>query len=416
MLRRRSRGRGSGGYDGRDSSDGDGGGWLPFRAVQMVMVHEIAHCVEMNHGRAFWALRGRLAGQLRELWERGYTGDGMWGVGRRVFGGGEGCVAGRGEDEGGAVRVCGGTFGRRGGGRKRKRKRERVGGDGRALGGDEGVKGRLEGGKNAKGRPRVAGSLRGRELRAAAAMARFEERREEGKDEESTLSGSETESEDEDAEAMGEAFEVDGSRMRDDKGRGMVKMCEDEDQDDVHVKREIEELQGLDGIGTTSRTTAARDLTAVDRTESRRAEGVAKALSHTNNDPPDRIRMEDIPQYVEKEDGPSPKNIKAVRINVRPLSHSNKDTASTIASQPKNPPATARTEISEPSEIVCPICSMSNGLGSLLCIACSHVLDTRKITRYWRCRSDACQGSQYINAADCGRCGICGARKDDDRS
>lgn len=331
--------------------------------------------------------------------------------------------------------VCGGTFRTsRGGKRKRglagaekkketyaerqqRRIKKKFGVNGQALGGNEEAKVKLENGKKAEGKPRVAGSLRGRELRAAAALARFEEKKEEEeeiKDKEWMLSGSETESDYEDVEIKGEAFDLDGSRMRDGKGRGLVKVCEDEDQDDIHVKQEIEELQELDDVGTNSRT-AARDRTTVDRTKYRDAERAATSLSQASShkDPPDRIRMEDIPQYVEKEDRPSDNNIKAVNINVRPLSHTKKDMSIKPSSQTSDPSAKAPTETSEPSEMICPICSMSNGPGSLLCIACSHVLDTSKITKYWQCRSDACQGSQYINAADCGRCGICGARKDD---
>lgn len=394
----------------------------------MVMVHELAHCVRMDHGGGFWEVRNRFAGELRGLWARGYTGDGLWGRGRTVLSGEYHAGGGVG-DEVLPARVCGGTFRSwRGGKRKRggagakgkretyaERQQRRIerdfGVNGVALGGDEETKVKLEKGKKAKGRPRVAGSLRGRELRAAAALARFEAKKEDEeqvKDEEWMLSGSETESDYEDAEAKEEAVDLDGSRMRDGTGRGLVKVCEDEDQDDVHVKQEIEELQGLDDVGTNSPPIAARDRTAVDRTESRRAESAGTRWSR---DPPDRVRMEDIPQYVEREDCPSAKN---VHINVRALVNAKKDTAKKPTSQTSNLPAKAPTETSEPSETICPICSMSNGLGSLLCIACSHVLDTSKITKYWHCRSNACQGSQYVNAADCGRCGICGARKDDD--
>lgn len=393
------------------------GHWLSFRSVQMVMMHELAHCLQMNHGREFWKVRNQFAGELRELWAKGYTGDGLWGRGQTLLSG-EYHTGRRTEDEALPAHVCGGTFrSSRGGKRKRggageenkkketyaerqqRRIRKKFGVNGQALGGAEETKVKLEKGKKAKGKPRVAGSMRGRELRAAAALARFEETKEEEtevKDEEWMLSGSETESDYEDVEVKGHAFELDGSRMRDDKGRGMIKVCEDEDQDDIHVKQEVEELQGLDDFGSSSQTTAARDRTTVER----------------NIDPPDRLRMENIPQDVEKEDCPSAKNTKAVQLNVRPLLNANKAAPNETASQRSNPPATAPTKTSEPSETICSICSMSNGLGSLLCIACSHVLDTSKITRYWRCRNVACQGSQYINAADCGRCGICGARKE----
>ena len=418
------------------------GRWLSFRSVQMVMAHELAHCVQMNHGGEFWKVRDRFAGELRGLWERGYTGDGLWGRGRTLLSG-EYHTGGRTEDEVLPARVCGGTFrSRRGGKRKRggagggerrketyaerqqRRIKRKFGVNGVALGGDEETKVKLEKGKKAKGKPRVAGSLRGRELRAAAALARFEEKKEEDgeeeelKGEERMLSGSETESDYEDTEAVGEAFDVDGSRMRDGKGRGMVKVCEDEDQDDVHVKQEIEELQGLDDVGTDSRPTAARDPTTVDPTKPCRAERAGTDLSQVSTSkyrvPTDRVRMEDIPQYVENDDRQSAKNTKAVKINIRPLLSAKNETPNGTASRTSSPPVPAPPRISDSLETICPICSMSNDPGSLLCIACSHVLDTSKITKHWRCRTDACQGSQYINAADCGRCGICGARKDGD--
>lgn len=82
--------------------------------------------------------------------------------------------------------MCGGTFTSR---RSKKRKlkpkitykeqkerriRKKFGAHGVTLGADEATKSKLEKGKRPIGKPRVAGSVRGRELRAAAALSRFE--------------------------------------------------------------------------------------------------------------------------------------------------------------------------------------------------------------------------------------------------
>lgn len=434
------------------------GHWLSFRSVQMVMMHELAHCLQMNHGREFWKVRNQFAGELRELWGKGYTGDGLWGRGQTLLSG-EYHDGGRTEDEVLPAHVCGGTFrSSRGGKRKRggagsekkketyaerqqRRIKRKFGVNGVALGGDDETKVKLENGKKPKGKPRVAGSMRGRELRAAAALARFGEKKEEEEqvqDESTLLSGSETESDYEDVDVKGEAFDLDGSRMRDGKGRGLVKVCEDEDQDDVHVKQEIEELQGLDNVGTGSRTTVARNpTTTAHQTGSRPAERAGSNLKRVSTssyeNPPDRIRMQDIPQYVGNEDSPPTSNPNAVvQINIRPSLHTAKTSTpyKTASSQPSSssnhpppPPqiiATTTTQQIHPSnssseETTCPICSMSNEPGSLLCVACSHVLDTSKVTRYWRCqrRGGACEeGSEYVNSADCGRCGVCGGKRE----
>ncbi len=46
------------------------GHWLPFRHVQMVMVHELSHCKQMNHSPAFWKVRNQYAAELRLLWDK----------------------------------------------------------------------------------------------------------------------------------------------------------------------------------------------------------------------------------------------------------------------------------------------------------------------------------------------------------
>jgi hypothetical protein len=166
------------------------GGWVPFNFVQMVMMHELAHNVHMNHGKGFWAERNKFSNDLRELWGKGYTGEGFWGNGRTLES--LQAVAGNStipSQELADLQVCGGTFRSRGRKRKRagdrqdltrkerrdKRIEKKFGKNGKALGEDEGRRMMLKVGKKGTigGKPRVANSKRGRELRAAAALARF---------------------------------------------------------------------------------------------------------------------------------------------------------------------------------------------------------------------------------------------------
>ncbi|KAL4730022.1 hypothetical protein ACLX1H_002052 [Fusarium chlamydosporum] len=231
------------------------GRWLPFNYVQMVMMHELAHCKQMNHSRAFWAVRNSYASQMHELWSKNYTGDGIWGRGANLA---------TGEWEKNTVladeilpeHLCGGTYRSR---RKRKvkpqlsyqeRKERRIlkkfGANGVALGADEVEKVKLESGKKIQAKPRVAGSMRGRELRAAAALARFEKQKDEPdpvKEDDETESGSGSEFEDEPDSK--DAIDVDGKKLLDGKGRGMVRVCEDEDADDPGARDETQELQRM---------------------------------------------------------------------------------------------------------------------------------------------------------------------------
>ncbi|KAJ9647309.1 hypothetical protein H2199_002296 [Coniosporium tulheliwenetii] len=242
---------------------GGGWQWLSFRSVQMVMMHELAHCKQMNHSGAFWKVRDLYAGDLRGLWARNYTGEGLWGRGRALENGAfmeDGVQAQLEEPKS----LCGGTF--RSSGRKRKRKgagkeREKLsyaerqqrrilrkfGANGIALGADEDTKVKLEAGNISKGKPRVAGSARGRELRAAAALARFDQAKTVDVKNEEEGSGSETDSDfDESSSNEVAALDVDGKAMLDMRGHGLVKVCEGEGGDDKDARREMAELQDLE--------------------------------------------------------------------------------------------------------------------------------------------------------------------------
>ncbi|MCJ1450015.1 hypothetical protein MMC28_000343 [Mycoblastus sanguinarius] len=383
------------------------GHWLSFRSVQMVMMHELAHCKQMNHSGAFWKVNNQFKGELRELWAKGYSGDGLWGRGQTLLSG-EYDTGRNIENEVLPRNLCGGTFrSSRGGKRKRiggekkqetyaERQQRRIakkfGVNGCTLGDDTDTRVKLENGKQPKGKPRVAGSARGRELRAAAALARFGQNKdEEAKKEEDTNSESESESGYDDADAKNEAFDVDGSRLRDGQGRGMVKVCGDEDQDDTNVKREMEELHELGNDNRNIRPVEA-----------------PQQVKRPHDAHPNRS-LWDIPQYVEKDEQPAP------------LQNGSKRPAPTVRAKKQAMTEPYRTLVAGPpdlsnsapliTQMICPICSMANDPSALLCNACSHVLDTSKITKYWQCKSDACKGSQYVNAADYGLCGVCGARK-----
>ncbi|KAI9770944.1 MAG: hypothetical protein M1840_002648 [Geoglossum simile] len=261
------------------------GHWLPFRHVQMVMMHELAHCKQMNHSGAFWKVRNQYCNELRQLWRQNYTGDGFWSRGQTLLSG-QYTTSSLPATEVLPDSLCGGTY-RTSYGRKRKRGREssgrsslsyaerqqrriarKFGVHGSVLGEDQNWRATLEQGKKTKGMPRVAGSVRGRELRAAAALQRFEDQRVDNElksESGGLLSGSGSESDYDIPDIKEEATSGNGKRIVDSKGRGMIQVCKSEG-DTVEIeemKKEMKELQEVDrsrdglvvdtGSGTDSR-------------------------------------------------------------------------------------------------------------------------------------------------------------------
>ncbi|KAL9621532.1 MAG: hypothetical protein Q9160_004062 [Pyrenula sp. 1 TL-2023] len=395
VLRRRGRG------------DADGG-WLPFRQVQMVMMHELAHNVQMNHGKAFWVERNRFAAELKELWGRGYTGDGLWGSGRALEDAGirEGNAVSVGSSMGdGVENLCGGTY------RSRRRKRRRAPGpdltwkekrdrriekkfgkNGMALGEDEDKRLMLEIGRKGPlgGKPRVANSKRGRELRAAAALKRFgNQQTEEEMKKEDDEDAMDDEYEEDDTTGDEIARDRNGQRLLDNMGFGLVKVCEEEDADDINVKREQKEM---DDLGVNNLSSIPRHETA--------------AKSHQTKSPASTTRNHKIAK-------PSPK---------APTIKSEPDDSLTAAS-PSSSITTKSTPTSEDSKststaipsLPCPLCTLSNPSTSLLCAACSHVLHPDKVAGSWTCTRPSCggaNGTRMINAGDAGACGACGGRRE----
>lgn len=395
------------------------GHWLPFNYVQMVMMHELAHCVQMNHSRAFWKVRNLYAEQMRTLWARRYTGEGMWGRGA-LLGSGEFENNAMAEGEDLPEHLCGGTY------RSRRRKRKGKGGvaelsyqekkqrriekkfgkNGVSLGADDDVKAKLEKGKRTQAAPRVAGSNRGRELRAAAALARFEEKKPEPEEQEEGEEGSD-ESDYEDAEdadlGADDALDINGKKLRDPKGNRMVKVCEDENPNDEDAANELQELQSSITIFFSPRN--PEDTKAIT------GSGSASVASHSNtaqtrarNASP---RVSDNTVFGESHVGGQ----------VGPSSSMTKNTPKSLDPDERRPPPAKVLPALHPppkpgnKSPSCPVCSFENEAIAVTCSMCSNVLDPDSVPGTWSCQSASCQGGVFLNAGDCGTCGVCGQRK-----
>lgn len=412
------------------------GHWLPFNYVQMVMMHELAHCVQMNHSRAFWKVRNSYAEQMRQLWSRGYSGEGLWGRGAHLATGRFEINAVTGGEEL-PEHLCGGTYRSRRRGR-RKKKRGRKGGEGEeelsyqerkqrrienkfgkngvALGADEDVKVKLEKGKKTKAKPRVAGSNRGRELRAAAALARFEQQHkeeiktedDEDDDDDENDSGSDYEdAEDMDAEAI-DAVDIDGKKLLDTRGNHMVRVCGDENSDDQDAANELRELQ----------TSITRFFPRAESKDDIDAKDVVsvQAVRRTST-----MASTEKSQNETKEIGTSGQDRRFSYIKIeQEKDEDGDDDGGDGGSQSRGleiPPRVSTTSDEANTTKAaghadsCVICSFTNEANTMTCHMCSHVLDPTSVPGTWSCLSTTCKGSKYLNAGDCGTCGVCGQRK-----
>lgn len=336
----------------------------------------------MNHSRAFWAVRNSYAEQMRALWARGFTGEGLWG---------RGALLSTGEFEKNSVdpgeqlpeHLCGGIYRSRT--RKRKAKKtltykeqkerrilKKFGANGVALGEDAEAKRKLEKGRTVAAKPRVAGSTRGRELRAAAALARFEQQKDEKQGEDEADEGSETESgddyEDQDTKSEPDAVDIDGKKLLDSKGGRMIKVCEDENPEDQDAQDELRELRSF-GL----KKAPAKPPNTAPKADSSKVSSAPKGTSKTPDKVPDQKPFKQKP-----------------------------------STSREPPPSESRLETSNS----CPVCTFANEPGSTTCAMCSNVLDAKNMLDSWICTNKSCQGAGYRNAGDCGICGVCGARRD----
>ena len=412
------------------------GAWLPLNMIQMVMMHELAHNSHMNHGKDFWKTRNTYAEEMRKLWSKGYTGDGLWGRGYTLSSlqdavGGNLAQA----QELADLPLCGGTYRTRTKKQKAKandltwkekrdkRIEKKFGKNGNSLGEDEDAKLRLQILSKVKGasvsKPRVAQSKRGRELRAAAALARFDTNKKEVADVDAALKVNdeemETESEYEEADGSEEdARDHKGNKLHDMEGHSVVRVCEEEDADDAEVKNEMEELANLE-------SSQVHDENYIDPT---------KAFSQDidNSSPvPASVAsgtdLEDLRAGHPVEPPPNdteaqPEGLHYERSDTEPIPDEELEEIkkqyqrdAQLARIAANLHTRIQSTMDQTTDIHCPMCSMSNDNLRGTCMACAHVLDPHKDPRHWRCTSEACTAIDYINAGDCGVCNICGARR-----
>jgi hypothetical protein len=403
------------------------GAWLPFKYVQMTMMHELAHCKQMNHSGAFWKVRNAYADEMRGLWGKKYLGEGLWGKGRALENGRfmhDVMPDARDLPE----HTCGGTFRARG--RKRKRggggekpkisyaeqKQRRImkkfGDPDKAvtLGTDEDTRVKLENGKKPKGKPRVAGSNRGRELRAAAALARFD------------LVKKEPEVKEEDSDTEDEydwpLTDDESTAIRQD-GKDFVRICEAEDEDNEDVKREMDELNDLYSIPKAP-TAKPTSIKSIDNKPSRpktiaRTIGARTEARNTQTAP--ALEGSDTEDVSDAESSRVPQPRKQVPPTTMEGSETESDSDFESA---RPPPAPSKsTTVDSKASIAlgvdntntCAACSMSNDAKALVCTACSNVLKPSQMPNHWRCQSAACRGGVYINVGDYGRCQVCSTAK-----
>lgn len=450
------------------------GRWLSFKFVQMVMMHELAHCKQMNHSKLFWGVRNEYAKQMEGLWKDKYEGEGLWGRGRGLI---HGAFVHAQPPDNTQIpeHLCGGSYRRRGKKRKRggqqeqedgeelsyaerqqKRMQKKLGKHGvsmksAVLGDDELTRGALErmnGGKKAAGKPRVANSKRGRDLRANAALARFGALKQQTPEKTPELDdnlGSETESEWEDGSASvsrGNAIVI-----KDDHGHDMVKVCGDGEDDEEGAGKEMDELRMLsrgpgkkkalqrqsakddseteseaddDSVLAPTKMMAKERLGTFKR-NSGNAVGQSKVQHETHlikdsETEDDEVQSSKTSTAISMKDVEVPPYSTTTNSNPAEMARPGPRQATTepTALPPTTTHASAPLSDSLPEDapqtgmLICSICSLENESNAPICLACSNVLRPKLMPHHWSCKSESCKDSLYINPGDAGRCGICG--------
>lgn len=259
----------------------------------------------------------------------------------------------------------------------------------------------------------MAQSNRGRELRAAAALKRFETQEKETKLPEK----------DEDGENSGETdYSWSMSEGEDEKtidvggGKFLVPVSREQDgrSEQGEMQRELLELVracGTDGSGGLSggEKDGKQQILGDDRRQRSNQSGTTNTA----------VVIESDNESDEEAVGYNPRSRASTESSVaqstsKPIKEESRIAPSNI--NPRNSsnisnPVEISADNTNARELACSACSVVNEDDAILCMVCANVLEPGKMPNAWRCSGLTCDGSTYWNAGDVGICGICGQRK-----
>lgn len=257
----------------------------------------------------------------------------------------------------------------------------------------------------------MAGSNRGRELRAAAALKRFETQAKE----------TDLPKRDEDGETGGETdYDETADEEEDEKvinvggGKFLVPVSGEQDgkTEQDEMKRELLELAEACGTGGSdgppgSEKDGKQQIVGDSRKQGSNPRGtVNTAVVIKSDDESD----EELIGYDHRSRTSTGSYLPQSRKHNTPIKEGGRTAPSnTNCSNTQNP-----AEISDNTnsrELACSACSVVNEDDAILCMVCANVLKPDKMPNAWKCSGSTCGGLTYQNAGDVGVCGICGQRK-----
>ena len=192
-------------------------------------------------------------------------------------------------------------------------------------------------------------------------------------------------------EEPNDAIDINGKRLLDSKGHGMVKVCENEDNDNDDAMRELLELRSIPG---------------------HKQRILAPSSGRKPKPPPSPITSQIFKAHIPPStlQGTIPKpNASSGSGSSNPKLLRGEDISTASGSENDEIIATKPSPLAPEA---CLVCSVINNSAALTCMVCSNVLKPEFVPDSWRCKGPDCKTTKYVNAGDVGVCGICDTRKD----